>query len=85
MGISEDIIDDISKQMASDMDWLIIADCLVDSGWTNVKLNRFYNNAEAIDINNWLEQNCTGEWKNLSTRYIFKKKQDAEWFILRWQ
>lgn len=85
MGLSEDIIDDISKQMASDMDWLIIADCLVDSGWTNVKLNRFYNNEEAIDINNWLEQNCTDEWKNLSTRYIFKKKQDAEWFILRWQ
>ena len=85
MGISEDIIDDISKQMASDMDWLIIADCLVDSGWTNVKLNRFYNNEEAIDINVWLEQNCTDEWKNLSTRYIFKKKQDAEWFILRWQ
>ena len=27
----------------------------------------------------------TDEWKNLSTRYIFKKKQDAEWFILRWQ
>ena len=85
MGINEDIIDDISKQMASDMDWLIIADCLVDSGWTNVKLNRFYNNEEAVDINNWLEQNCTDEWKNLSTRYIFKKKQDAEWFILRWQ
>lgn len=85
MGISEDIIDDISKQMANDMDWLILADCLVDSGWTNVKLNRFYNNEEAIDINNWLEQNCTDEWKNLSTRYIFKKKQDAEWFILRWQ
>lgn len=85
MGISEDIIDDISKQMAHDMDWLIIADCLVDAGWISVKLNRFYSNEEAVDINSWLEQNCTDEWKNLSTRYIFKKKQDAEWFILRWQ
>ena len=85
MGINEDIIDDISKQMASDMDWLIIADCLVEAGWTSVKLKRFHSNKEAVDINIWLEQNCTDEWKNLSTRYIFKKKQDAEWFILRWQ
>jgi len=85
MGLKEDIIDDISKQMASDMDWLIIADCLVEAGWTSVKLKRFHSNEEAVDINDWLEQNCTDEWKNLSTRYIFKKKQDAEWFILRWQ
>ena len=85
MGLKEDILDDITKQIAYDMDWTIIADCLVDAGWISVKLNRFYSNEEAIDINNWLEQNCTDEWKNLSTRYIFKKKQDAEWFILRWQ
>jgi hypothetical protein len=84
MGLKEDIIDDISKQMAYDMDWLIIADCLVDAGWTNVKLKRFRNNEEAVDINLWLEQNCTGEWKNLATRYIFKNKKDAEWFSLRW-
>jgi hypothetical protein len=85
MGLKEDILDEITKDYAKQMDWLIIADCLVDAGWTNVKLNRFYNNEEAIDINNWLEENCTDEWKNLSTRYIFKKKKDAEWFILRWQ
>jgi hypothetical protein len=85
MGLREDILDEITKDYAKQMDWEIVADCLVSSGWTNVKLNRFYNNEEAVDINSWLEQNCTDEWKNLSTRYIFKKKQDAEWFILRWQ
>lgn len=85
MGLREDILDEIGKKISDEMDWHIVADCLVDSGWTNVKLKRFYNNEEAVDINIWLEENCTGEWKNLSTRYIFKKKQDAEWFILRWQ
>ena len=84
MGLREDILDDISKKISDDMDWHIVADCLVEAGWINVKLKRFYNNEEAIDINTWLEENCTGEWKNLSTRYIFKKKQDAEWFVLRW-
>ena len=85
MGLKEDILDEITKDYAKKIDWDIVADCLVDVGWTNVKLNRFHSNEEAVDINIWLEENCTGEWKNLSTRYIFKKKQDAEWFILRWQ
>ena len=85
MGLEEDILDDIIKDYAKQMDWDIVADCLVSAGWISVKLKRFHSNEEAVDINDWLEQNCTDEWKNLSTRYIFKKKQDAEWFILRWQ
>ncbi len=84
MGLKEDILDDISNNIAKEMDWHIIADVLVSSGWISIQLKRFRNNEEAVDINLWLEQNCTGEWKNLSTRYIFKKKQDAEWFSLRW-
>jgi hypothetical protein len=84
MGLKEDILDDISNSIAKDMDWHIIADVLVSSGWTSIQIKRFRNNEEAVDINLWLEQNCTGEWKNLATRYIFKQKQDAEWFSLRW-
>jgi hypothetical protein len=84
MGLKEDILDDISNSIAKEMDWHVIADVLVSTGWTSIQIKRFRNNEEAIDINLWLEQNCTGEWKNLSTRYIFKEKQDAEWFSLRW-
>jgi hypothetical protein len=84
MGLKEDILDDISNSIAKEMDWHIIADVLVSSGWTSIQIKRFRNNEEAVDIKEWLEQNCTGEWNNLATRYIFKNKQDAEWFSLRW-
>ena len=84
MGLEEEILNNIGNQMAKEMDFHIIADMLVGIGWTSVQLKRFQNNNEAIDINLWAEANCTGEWKNVSTRYIFEKKQDAEWFILRW-
>jgi len=88
MGLKEDVINDIayemSKEMAKEMDWHILADVLVSTGWTNIQLKRFRNNEEAVDINHWLEKNCTGKWENLGTRYIFKKKKDAEWFSLRW-
>ena len=84
MGLREDILDDMSNSIAKEMDWHIIADVLVSSGWTSIQIKRFRNNEEAVDIKEWLEQNCTGEWNNLATRYIFKNKQDAEWFSLRW-
>lgn len=83
--LTEDIIDGAIKEMAAEMDFHIIADLLVDIGWTSVKLTRFHSRENSVDIIEWLETTCTGEWKNLSTRFIFEKKQDAEWFILRWQ
>jgi hypothetical protein len=82
MNISEEIVNQVADQMAKDIDTLMLMSAL---GWTSVKLDRFRNGTEAVDIINWIDANCTGEWKNLSTRYIFEKKQDAEWFILRWQ
>ena len=85
MGLEQDILDDMGKQMAKEMDFHILADLLEGIGWTSVKLKRFHSRENSIDITEWLETNCTGEWKNLSTRFIFEKKQDAEWFILRWQ
>ena len=85
MGLEQDILDVMGEQMAKEMDFHIIADMLMGIGWTSVQLKRFQNNNEAVDIQLWVETNCTGEWKSLSTRFIFEKKQDAEWFILRWQ
>jgi hypothetical protein len=82
MNITEEIVNQVADQMSKDIDTLMLMSAL---GWTSVKLNGFRNNKEAVDITLWLEQNCTGEWKNLSTRYIFEKKKDAEWFILRWK
>jgi hypothetical protein len=81
MNISEEIISQASEQMAKDIDAQVLMTAL---GWTSVKLNRFNNNIEAVDIIHWISDNCTGEWKNLGTRFIFEKKQDAEWFSLRW-
>jgi hypothetical protein len=85
MGLEQDILNDISNQMANEVYFHVMADILVDIGWTSVQLKRFRNNKEAIDINLWVEYNCVGKWKKQSTRFIFEKKQDAEWFILRWQ
>jgi hypothetical protein len=84
MGLEQDILDDISKQISDEVDFHVMADLLETIGWTSVKLKRFRDGTEAVDIMLWVETNCTGEWKNLGTRFIFEKQQDAEWFSLRW-
>ena len=81
MNISEEIISQAGNQMAKDIDTQVLLSAL---GWTSVKLKRFSDDIEAVDIIEWIDTNCTGEWKNLGTRFIFEKKQDAEWFSLRW-
>jgi hypothetical protein len=81
MGLKEDILNDLSDSMAKEIDFHVIAEAL---GWTSVKLKRFNDGIEAVDIIEWMNANCTGQWKNLGTRFIFEKRQDAEWFSLRW-
>jgi len=82
MNLSEEIINKAGDQMAKDIDTQVLLSAL---GWTSIKLKRFSDGTEAVDIIEWIDTNCTGEWKNLGTRFIFEKKQDAEWFSLRWE
>ena len=62
MGLEQDIIDELGRRMATEMDFSLIADIFTETGWTNVQLKRFRNNQEAVDINIWLEQNCVNNY-----------------------
>ena len=85
MGLKEDILDKMSKQISNHIDWEILADVKISGGWTCVKLDRYLSNEQAVDIKIWIEENCIGKYDYMGTKFLFQKKQDAEWFILRWQ
>ena len=85
MGLKEDMLDKMSKQISNHIDWEILADVKISGGWTCVKLDRYLSNEHAVDIKIWIEENCTGKYDYSNTKFLFEKKQDAEWFILRWQ
>jgi hypothetical protein len=57
---------------------------LVATGWTKVELERLKDRYESIDIELWIDENCTGKHTKLGRTFVFEKKQDAEWFILKW-
>ena len=79
------MLDKMSKQISNHIDWEILADVKISGGWTCVKLDRYLSNEHAVDIKIWIEENCTGKYDYSNTKFLFEKKQDAEWFILRWQ
>ena len=74
----------MSKILAEEIDWELISEMMVSAGWTIVNLSRFKDRYHAIDIDSWIEENCSGKHMKRSKTYVFEKSQDAEWFSLRW-
>ncbi len=84
MTLEEEIITSAAKRMAEEIDWEIIADMLVQAGWSMVNLNHYKDRYQSIDIETWIDKNCKGKYKKRSTTFVFEKKEDAAWFKLRW-
>ena len=76
--------DAAAQAIAEEIDWELISDMMVSAGWTIVNLSRFKDRYHAIDIDSWIEENCSGKHMKRSKTYVFEKSQDAEWFSLRW-
>jgi hypothetical protein len=81
--LQDEVISNIAKQMQQDIDDKIMSSILIEDGWTSVEFY-FKSNEQAIDIILWLNRNCKNNWQRLGSNYLFKYRQDAEWFILRW-
>jgi hypothetical protein len=76
--------DQVAKILQEEIDWEVLASCFVKSGWTMIDLPRFKDRYEAIDIELWIDENCKGKHMHRGKTYVFEKKEDAEWFLLRW-
>jgi hypothetical protein len=83
--LEQEIIEELSTQMQSEMDFHILSNMLVQScGWTRVIISRFQDNHHAIDIRHWCENNIRHPYENRGTNFIFENEGDAINFSLRW-
>ncbi len=82
MNIEQEMLDKLASDMAREMDYDIIIDALK---YIRVELPPFDSRYHAVDIEDWCNNNCTGEYRNYGVKFAFEKAQDAEWFILRWK
>lgn len=69
MNIPEKFVSDLSNELVM---------------WHMIKLVRFNNNRQAVDISNWCVDNSKGRWHHSGSTFIFEQQKDATWFALNW-
>ena len=84
MTLEEELLDKAGKQMARDIDREILWGMLEGIGWTRFKISRLTDNNHAIDITNWLEDNCRGQFERNGAEFLFEDSKDAVLFMMRW-
>lgn len=82
--IQDELLDQLAKEMAAEMDFAVMADLMIRDGWTKVTLDRFKNNNHAVDISYWTADHAKGKFIRHGTTYVFEEKGDAVNFALKW-
>jgi len=82
--LEAELAEKMSKILAEEIDWEIMADMLVQAGWVMVDLPHYENRYQSINVETWIYENCKGKYKKRSATFVFEKKEDAAWFKLRW-
>lgn len=82
--LEDRIANDMARQIAEEIDWEIISNMLVMSGWVKVDLPTLDSNKRAVDMNEWMHKECIKHWKRRGKTYIFESKEEAALFRLTW-
>lgn len=85
-GVADEIEAIMADEIQKEIDFELLSDMLVACGWTRVELPPFDSRYHAVDISNWVEDNCgeRAEFKQYGRTYVFKDAKDATAFALKW-
>ena len=84
MNLKDQILEELSTQMQSEMDFHILSDMLVQMGWKKVVLTRFFSRKHSVDILMWCEEHVKHPFEHRGTTFVFENQGDAVNFSLRW-
>ena len=82
--LQQQIVEELSSQMQSEIDFEILSNILVKSGWVKVQLKPFTSNNQAVDIMGWCHETLKQRWQRRGTTFVFESAKEANWFVLRW-
>lgn len=84
--MKDEILEELGNQMYSAIDFEILAEILITNyNWIRIKLDRFKDNAQAVDIKIWCEEKSRGRYRNYGSTFLFENIGDAVNFSLKWQ
>lgn len=82
--LMEQVAIDTAKRIQEQIDFSIIADMLIEMGWTKLTFSPHQDEKIAADIKFWIDHHCKGKCKSLDDTWLFENEKDAMWFMLRW-
>ena len=84
INLEEEMTKVLAEEISQEIDFGVMSQIMVESGWHKVQLDNFKNNNRAVDIKYWAEEHCQFEYMNHGTTYVFKDQGDAVNFTLKW-
>ena len=82
--IEDEIIDSLGKEISAEMDFEIMKELLIESGWHTVQLPLLLSREHSVDVKDWITEHCKEGHLSRGRTFLFKSTKEAEWFILRW-
>ena len=97
MSLEEEILTEMSKDIARAMDKELLDDIMIavltNDGWVSTTVNPAYTDIGMLSgkyeewyskTAEWIHINARGEYKLVKGQWLFKDPKDATMFILRW-
>lgn len=84
MNLEDEIANELSNQIAQEIDFELLTDVLVACGWTKIVLKKAALPCTGVELHEWRERNLKGRWKAHERVWLFEKAEDALVFTLRW-
>jgi hypothetical protein len=84
MNLQDQQLRQASEEIMRQCDFEVLADVMTRFGWHKVDLDRYTDNYHAIDVREWVQDNCQGKYHSYGRHWIFEQSSDAVLFKLRW-
>ena len=85
MNLEDEILESTGKELFDEIDFEVMKELLVGSGWYVIELLSLGSREQSIDIKDWVTEKCKKDVIFRGKIFVFKSKKEAEWFSLRWQ
>lgn len=82
--LQEQITTELTEQMCSDIDFEILSNILIDTGWRKVVLQPM-TKEESDSVDQWIVDNVKGHYNNRGLVWVFEDSGEAMMFTLKWK
>jgi hypothetical protein len=83
MELEKAILDEMSQQLANEMDQHILIGFMIELGWREVIVDPWQHGSLST-IQGWIKDNIANPHMNMGNRWVFENEKDATMFTLKW-